>query len=178
MPKTVVSLYEDFLSGQRAVHDLLDAGFAKDDISLVVNQPTSTDDPPSHTDHNHVSRAEEAGISAGAGALAGGVGGLLLGLGLVTIPGVGPALAAGPIVATLAGIGLGTAVGGLSGALFQMGVPEREAGYYAEGVQRGGTLVAVTVADTLVQQAALILHRHNPVDIKARVATWDVNHVH
>ncbi len=184
MAKTVAALYDDFITAQRAVQDLYDVGFTEDDISMVVNNTTgefdkyATPERERHvarvdTEPDRVTRGEEAGISAGAGAVVGGLGGFLLSLGMVTIPGVGPALAAGPIAATLAGAGIGAATGGLSGWLFNAGVPEEEAGYYVEGVRRGGTLVVVTTADAQTSQAINILKHHHPVDIRRRAIEWN-----
>src|SRR6185437_13482826 len=91
--------------------------------------------------------ASGAGTGATTGAVLGGGAGLLAGLGMLAIPGVGPVVAAGWLVATLAGAGAGAAVGaaagGLVGSLTAAGVPEREAHVYAEGVRRGSSLVTV-----------------------------------
>lgn len=188
MAKTVVALYDEFITGQRAVQDLHDAGFEGDDISLVVNNSTGRIDLYAATEqertvadagadstaveHDDLTRGEEAGISAGAGALVGGIGGFLLGLGLVAVPGVGPVLAAGPLATALAGAGIGAVTGGLSGWLFKEGVPEDAADQYVEGVRRGGTLVAVTTSDALAGRAAGILKQHRPVDLQRRATEW------
>jgi uncharacterized membrane protein len=180
MAKTVVALYDDFNTAQKAVQDLRDNDFPGDDISLVANNAEGRYDQyvgagrerSVAKDEDHVSRGEETGISAGAGALAGGVGGLLLGLGLFAVPGIGPALAAGPIAGTLAGAGLGAAAGGLSGWLFHAGMPEEEARSYEEGVRRGGTLIAVTTSDARAERATGILNQHHPVDMRQRSAEW------
>jgi len=81
-------------------------------------------------------------------------------------------IAAGPLVAGLIGAGVGAAVGGLVGALVDAGVPETEAGYYAEGVRRGGALVTVGAPDDRVNEVVRILDRYNPVDIDERTTTW------
>jgi stress response protein YsnF len=109
---------------------------------------------------------------AGVGAAVGGLGGLLVGLAALAIPGVGPVLAAGPLAAALAGAGIGAVAGGLIGALTDAGVPEEQAGLYAEGVRRGGTLVTVSAADGEADRIVDILERHNPVDIDRRAASW------
>lgn len=172
MAKTIVALYDEFDAARRVVQELVDNGFSREDISLLASDARGEFARYHQTDQEEVSRGEEIGISAGAGAAVGGLGGLLIGLGLLPVPGIGPALAAGPIAAALAGAGIGAAAGGLSSALFGMGVPEREAGYYAEGVRRGGTLVILSTADDALQQATEIMHRHNPVDIDQRVEQW------
>lgn len=184
MTKTIVGLYDDFASAERTVQDLINSGFARDDISLVASNATGEYDRyatdigttstarRTHGNTDDITAGEGAGIGAGIGAAIGGVGGLLMGLGLLAIPGVGPALAAGPLVSALAGAGIGAAAGGLAGALVNIGVPEEEAGYYAEGVRRGGTLVTVATNDQLASRAANTLSRHNPVDIEQRHSYW------
>ncbi|MBC8102044.1 MAG: YsnF/AvaK domain-containing protein [Cytophagales bacterium] len=88
---------------------------------------------------------------------------------MLAIPGVGPVLAVGPLAATLSGAGLGAMGGGVIGALSGLGIPKEDAGYYAEGVRRGGTLVSVSVNDDSRADAAMaIFNRHNPVDIDER----------
>jgi hypothetical protein len=113
------------------------------------------------------------------GAALGGLGGLLVGLGALTIPGIGPVIAAGPLataIAGLAGAGAGAlaggAAGGLLGALMDMGLPEEQASYYAEGVRRGGTLVAVRASDERHDQLHATLARFDPVDLEERATTW------
>ncbi len=181
MTKTIVGLYDNFNDAQHAVQDLVDNGFRRDDISLVANNATGEFDQydtnrdrdrHTRTDEDDISPTEGAGIGAGIGGAIGGIGGLLMGIGLLAIPGVGPALAAGPIVSMLVGAGIGAATGGVAGALVNMGVPEEEAGYYAEGVRRGSTLVNISVPDERANDAANIMSHHNPIDIDRRAASW------
>jgi len=102
----------------------------------------------------------------------GGIAGVLIGVGVMLIPGVGPILAAGPLVATLTGAGVGAVAGGLIGALTTAGVPEEHARYYEEGVRRGGTLVTVSASDADADEVMEIMNRHNPVDIEDRASQW------
>jgi uncharacterized protein (TIGR02271 family) len=95
-----------------------------------------------------------------------------VGLGALAIPGIGPVIAAGPIVAGLTGAGLGAVAGGVVGALVDMGLPEAEAERYAEGLRRGGALVTAQVADDRVDEAMDIMDRHHPIDLKERTRTW------
>jgi hypothetical protein len=84
-------------------------------------------------------------------------------------------IAAGPlatVLAGLAGAGAGAVAGGILGALVDLGIPEETAGYYAEGVRRGGTLVSVRVDDQYTDKALNILNRHNPVDLNERTTQW------
>lgn len=168
--KTIVALYDDFVEAQRTVQDLVDNGFQRNNISLVASDAEGEyADYLAQTDVDEdVSAAEGAGF----GAIVGGLTGLLVSLTALAIPGIGPVLVAGPIAATLIGAGVGAVTGGIVGALVDLGVPEDEAGYYAEGVRRGGTLVTVTTSDHMSERAIEIMDSHNPIDVEERVATW------
>lgn len=183
MAKTVVALYDSLSDAREAIRDLVDYGIARDDISLVAhasheeirNQFDESgrylgDDTVEVDEGNQA--GEGAATGAGIGAVVGGVGGLLVGLGLLTVPGVGPALAAGPLASTLVGAGVGGAAGGLLGALIGAGIPEEEADVLAEGVRRGGTLVMLTAQDNVAEEASAILDRHGAIDIDQRVTQW------
>jgi hypothetical protein len=103
----------------------------------------------------------------------GGVGGLLVGLGVLAIPGIGPVLAAGPLATTLLGAGVGAAAGGLIGSLIDLGIPEEEAKYYAEGLRRGGAVVTVHTSDEMmISRITDILENHGVVNIDRRVEEW------
>lgn len=127
-------------SAETAVDHLMAANFSNDDVSALLEDRSSTHDFA--TEKN--TKAPE-GTTAGAlgGSALGGTLGLLAGIGALAIPGVGPLIAAGPIMATLAGLGVGGAVGGLLGALVGMGIPEYEAKRYEGRVKDGGILVSV-----------------------------------
>jgi uncharacterized protein (TIGR02271 family) len=181
MTNTIVALYDDMDTAHQAVRALRDAGIANDRISLVAQDAggqyaktlgTTTTDTGTDA-------GDGAATGAGVGAVVGGIGGLLVGLGALAIPGLGPVLAAGPLAAAIsalvgagAGAVAGGVAGGLLGALVDMGVPEEEAGYYAEGVRRGGALLTVEADDQNVDRVSGILRRYNPVDINQRAATW------
>jgi len=134
-------IYPDQASFDRAIEALRAAGFRNSDISAVVPDRNQTSKDLAHEIH---SKAPE-GIATGAtaGAAAGGVLGWLVGVGTLVIPGVGPLLAAGPIVAALAGAGAAGATGGLVGGLVGAGIPEVEAKRYAGRVRDGGYLLSV-----------------------------------
>ena len=173
MERTVVALYDNLDTAQAAVKELLDNGFSRDDISVVrTNQ--QGDYTSGNADDPNANAGDASGIAAGAGigAVLGGLAGLLVGLGALAIPGIGPIIAAGPIATTLAGAGLGAATGGLVGALADVGIPESEAGYYAEGVRRGGTLVTVRAGEDTVSRATEVMNRFAPVDINQRAGQW------
>ena len=94
--------------------------------------------------HEHNTKAPEGAVTgAGAGGVTGGVLGLLAGIGALAIPGVGPLIAAGPIMAALSGAAVGAAVGGIGGALIGMGIPEFEAKRYEDLVKGGNILMSV-----------------------------------
>ena len=171
MTQTVAALYDTYDSAVAAVNALEAAGIPHSDISIVSNNVDNQygKDRPAEA-------AKDAGKGAGVGALVGGVGGLLTGLGLLAIPGVGPVVAAGWLVATAAGAATGAVVGGaaggLVGSLTGAGVPEHDAHFYAEGVRRGGTLVTARADDARASAAREILQRYNSVDPVVRGAAY------
>jgi uncharacterized protein YqgC (DUF456 family) len=171
MTQTVAALYDTYDSAVAAVNALEAAGIPHSDISIVSNNVDNQygKDRPAEA-------AKDAGKGAGVGAVVGGVGGLLTGLGLLAIPGVGPVVAAGWLVATAAGAATGAVVGGaaggLVGSLTGAGVPEHDAHFYAEGVRRGGTLVTARVDDARVSAAREILQRYKSVDPAVRGAAY------
>jgi hypothetical protein len=171
MTQTVTALYDNYDSAVAATNALEEAGIAASDISIVSNNADSR-----YTEAHSTRAAEDAGKGAGIGAVVGGVGGLLTGLGLMAIPGVGPVVAAGWLVATAVGAAggavVGGAAGGLVGSLTHAGVPERDANFYAEGVRRGGTLVAARVPDAEAPIAREILQRYRSVDPAVRAAAY------
>ena len=171
--KTIVGLYDDISDAHQTVRDLVDAGIPRDDISLVASDRNNEYSPYLENADLTGTEAEEGAVQgAVAGGAIGGLAGLLLGLGAFAIPGVGPIIGAGPLVAALTGAAIGAAGGGLLGALVGWGIPETEAGYYAEGVNRGGTLVAVRAHDNMVDHVVAIMDRYHPVDIDRRVDEW------
>ncbi|KPV48230.1 hypothetical protein SE17_39190, partial [Kouleothrix aurantiaca] len=143
MAKTIVGLFDTSTEAQNVVQQLVDGGFSRDSISVLANNRDG------YTPSDTTATAEGAGAGAVGGGVLGGVLGLLVGVGALAIPGIGPVLAAGPLAAalgaagasTLVGAGIGAAAGGIIGALVGAGIPEEDAGFYAEGVRRGGTLV-------------------------------------
>ena len=151
MTATITRLYDDYATASQAVTSLESAGVPQSDISIVSNNSDnwySNKSGKVDRDRDGVDdRAEGAAKGAGIGATVGGVAGLLAGLGMIAIPGVGPVVAAGWLVATLTGAAAVGTLGGVVGALTQSGVSEKDAHVYAEGVRRGGTLVSARVPD-------------------------------
>ena len=136
----VFGIYKTRGYAENAVDALMDAGFTAGDISVLFQEGMSTREL-AHEKHTKAPEGTAAGVVAG-GAV-GGTLGLLTGIGALAIPGLGPFIAAGPIMATLAGLGAGGAVGGLIGALSGMGIPEFEAKRYEGRVKNGGILLSV-----------------------------------
>jgi len=169
MARTVVAMFDTLSEAQDAVQDLVDNGIPRDHISLVGSNARG--EYTTHEDQESAA-AEGAGAGAVGGSVVGGVLGLLVGIGALAIPGIGPVIAAGPLVAALgtaaAGAGIGAAAGGLLGALVGAGIPEEEAHLYAEGVRRGGSLVTVSTDESMASTAYNVLRRHNAVDVDER----------
>ena len=136
----VYGIYTDRSQAERAVDALTTAGFRNEDISVLLQDNVGTKDFA----HEKSTKAPEgATTGAVAGGAIGGTLGLLAGIGALAIPGLGPFIAAGPIMGTLAGLGSGGVVGGLVGALAGMGIPEFEAKRYEGRVKEGGILLSV-----------------------------------
>jgi len=165
--RTVTGLFDSHDQADRAVRSLKDAGISGDDISIVASNADGTYGTDKGDDV-----ADGVSAGAGLGAVVGGTGGLLTGLGMLAIPGVGPVVAGGWLLATAigaaAGAAVGGAAGGLVGALTDAGVEERDAHVYAEGVRRGGILVTARVDDSRADAASVILRDSRVVDIGAR----------
>src|SRR5437899_3260260 len=159
----VFGLYRDRASVEGAVDALRQEGFRNTDISVLFPENQGTKDFA----HKKSTKAPE-GTATGAtsGAVVGGTLGWLAGIGALAIPGLGPFIAAGPIVAALAGAGAGGVVGGITGALVGMGIPEYEAKRYEGRLKEGGILLSVHADDSKwVSKAKDILKRTGAEDV-------------
>jgi len=136
----VFGIYRDRSHVERAVDALLDAGFRGEDMSVLLPDNVGTKD---FAHEKHTKAPEGAATGATTGGVVGGTLGLLAGIGAIAIPGVGPFIAAGPIMGALAGIGTGGVVGGIIGALVGMGIPEYEAKRYEGLIKEGKVLLSV-----------------------------------
>ncbi|MBN9219316.1 MAG: hypothetical protein J0I79_15305 [Mesorhizobium sp.] len=169
--KTVTGLFDNYDDANDAVGELVSTGVPRNDISIVANNATGW-----HKG-DETEAGEDAATGVGVGAVVGGAGGLLTGLGLMAIPGVGPVVAAGWLAATAVGaVGgavVGGAAGGIVGAMTKAGVPEDDAHVYAEGVRRGGTMVTAKIEDDLVPDADRILKQYNSVDVGGRRTEYE-----
>ena len=161
----VFGIYPNRTSVDSAVNALKAAEFRNTDISVLFPESAGTRDFA----HDKSTKAPEgATTGAGTGALLGGGLGWLVGIGALAIPGLGPFIAAGPIMAALAGAGVGGAVGGITGALIGMGIPEYEAKQYEGRVKDGGILLSVhSDSSEWTKKAKEILERTGAEDISS-----------
>jgi hypothetical protein len=161
----VFGIYTDRASVDRAVEAFKAAGFSNNDVSALFPENKGTKD---FAHEKNTKAPEGATTGAGTGALLGGGLGWLAGIGALAIPGLGPFIAAGPIMAALAGAGVGGAVGGLTGALIGMGIPEYEAKRYEGRVKDGGILLSVhSDSSEETKRAKDILERTGAQDISS-----------
>lgn len=140
MGNSVICIVTSEAQATRIVSRLRLAGFLSNDISVLFPDTSGTRD---FAHEQHTKAPEGATAGAGAGGVLGGTLGWLAGIGALAIPGLGPFIAAGPIVAALSGAAVGAAVGGLTGALVGMGIPEYEAKRYEGKIKAGNILISV-----------------------------------
>ena len=161
--KTVVALFERYEDAEAAIEELHRRGVDNKNIGVLAQERTVVNRLPA--DPIGVGMAE----GAVGGAALGGLTGLLIGIGALTVPGVGPAFAAGTVAAaisaTAAGAGMGAVGGGLLGALAGWGVPKHEAMVYAEGVKRGGILVVAHVPEPDAPEIARVFQTERAIDV-------------
>ncbi len=136
----VFGIYPTPTEAERAVDALVSLGFPSEDVSVLMADTRGTQD---FAVHKETKAPEGTATGVTTGGIIGGALGALAGAGALAIPGIGPLLAAGPLMAGLAGLGVGGAVGGLVGALAGMGIPEYEAQLYEGRVKDGGVLLSV-----------------------------------
>jgi hypothetical protein len=136
----VFGIYRTVSQAEQTVDRLLAAGFSNNDISVLLPDSQSSKEF-AHEKNTKAPEGTTTGVTTGG--VVGGTLGLLAGIGALAIPGLGPFIAAGPIMGALAGLGVGGAVGGLIGALVGMGIPEYEAKRYEGRIKDGGVLLSV-----------------------------------
>jgi hypothetical protein len=163
--KAVIGLVSSQSKAEEIVDALQSAGFSRDDISAVFPDKQGSRDFA----HEQNTKAPEGAVTgAGAGGVIGGTLGLLAGIGALAIPGVGPFIAAGPIMAALSGAAAGAAVGGIAGALVGLGIPEVEAKQYESKIAGGNILLSVhTDGSDELARAKKLLETHGAVDVKS-----------
>jgi hypothetical protein len=184
MMQTIVGLFRSTSDADLAVNALRDAGFTDANFSVLARENVIDSDyvGDRYVDDD-VDAAEGAGVGAAGGAVVGGITGLLMGLGALAVPGIGPVIAAGTLATALgsaaAGAGIGAVAGAVTGgivaALVDMGVPEEDAHFYAEGVKRGGVLVTVQTDATQVDTVDSILRRFNAVEVNTHREAWQAS---
>jgi hypothetical protein len=178
MKRTITRLFDTRAQAESAVRELESMGVDSDDISIVaserdgaIGEGRSFMDKDADGD-GRSDVAEGAGKGATTGGVIGGGAGLLAGLGMLAIPGLGPVVAAGWLASTavgaLAGAAAGGATGGLLGALKDAGVDDEDAHVYAEGVRRGGSLVAARVDEDDAMRVEQVFGRFNGSDAATR----------
>ena len=145
MAKAVFCLARTEAQALRIVDQLKAAGFSANDISVLFPDTHGTKD---FAHEQHTKAPEGAATGAGTGGILGGALGWLVGIGTLAIPGLGPFIAAGPIMAALSGAAAGAALGGITGALVGLGIPEYEAKRYEGKIKEGNLLISVHTEDS------------------------------
>jgi hypothetical protein len=165
MSKAVFGIATTYVQAETIVDRLKIAGFSNSDISVLFPDKDGTRD---FAHEKNTKAPEGAAAGAGTGGVIGGVLGWLVGIGSLAIPGVGPFVAAGPIMAALSGAAVGSAVGGLTGALVGLGIPEFEAKRYEGKLKQGNILISVHSEDSNeTDRAEQILKQANAQDISS-----------
>ena len=160
MRKTVIGVFRDESSAERAVRALRDDGFTEQEISIVAKDDGRRRDTGGDTRTTMRTDSVSDGLASGAGW--GGLAGLALGAGALAIPGVGPIIAAGPIAGALTG----AATGGLAGGLIDYGIPETRGRELQEEVNRGKILAVLQCSEKKINKAANILRENGASDVE------------
>ena len=170
MVKTIVASFDEYRAAQRAARELVNDGFMVRDIGIVASGLADGD----AVDDDAVTTMVDHAAATGAltGGVVGGAAGLAASLMALSIPGIGPVIAAGPLVAALTAAGAGAVAGGLIGTLTDAGIPEDHAGYFAESLRRGGALVTIKADESRADRASEIMRENGAVDLDARVLRW------
>jgi hypothetical protein len=165
MAKAVICIAKSEEQATRIVDDLKAAGFSNNDVSVLLPDRAGSRD---FAHEHHTKAPEGAATGAVAGGVTAGVLGWLVGIGSLAIPGVGPLIAAGPIMAALGGVAAGGAVGGLAGALVGFGIPEYEAKQYEGKIKNGNIMISVHTDDSRQRKIAKeIFDRDHATDVSA-----------
>ena len=158
MKKSVIGIVETQIQAERVVDQLQQRGVASSDISVLFPDKRGSKDFA----FEHNTKAPEGAVAGvGAGGVVGGTLGLLAGIGALAIPGVGPLIAAGPLMATLSGAAAGAAVGGIAGGLIGLGMPEFEAKSYEGKIRNGNILIAVHTDNAETEKRAKLTFEAN-----------------
>lgn len=161
--QTVVGVFDGPNHAEQALNSLKAAGFTPEQVSVVAKEAADTQQMAESSDLV----GEDAGKGAVAGGILGGLGGFLLGISALAIPGIGPIVGGGILLSTVAGAGIGAAAGGLVGALAGYGVPESEAKGYEEHVRKGSVLLTIhATTGQQAQQAQQIFEQAGATDAR------------
>jgi hypothetical protein len=171
MAQTITVLFESHTAAYSAVQDLVDHGFARDTIGVMAHDDTRREGRVT-TRVAMPGGPSRVAQGAGVGAALGGLGGLLVGLTTLTVPGVGPVIVTGALTAALVGAEVGAVTGGIVGALTDLGIPKEHVHYYSEGLRRGGVLLVVATTDEMAALATTLLSHHHPLDLRQRAEAW------
>jgi hypothetical protein len=142
--KSIYAIAISEAQANQILDSLISAGFSTNDISVLFPDKESTHQ---FAHENHTKAPEGTVVGASAGGVVGGTIGLLAGIGALAIPGVGPLIAAGPLLAALSGVAAGAAAGGITGALVGMGIPEIEAKRYENRIAESNILISIHATD-------------------------------
>ena len=161
--KSVYAISISDAQANQIVDSLTHAGFSTDDISVLFPDKTSTHE---FSHEKNTKAPEGAVVGAASGGMVGGTLGLLAGIGALAIPGVGPLIAAGPLLAALSGAAAGAAAGGVAGALVGLGIPELEAKRFENRIAEGNILISVhTTTSDSAKRAAEVLKNAGAKDV-------------
>ncbi|MDZ4865960.1 MAG: general stress protein [Alphaproteobacteria bacterium] len=168
MTTTITSVYETYQDAIATVRELQAANVPDEEISVISNQPGGQDSETTERIDNNMA---ETGAASGAaiGGTLGGATGLLAALGTFAIPGIGPVIGAGWLLATSVGAAVGASAGGVLGALIGAGVSKDQAHIYVENLRQGGTLVSARVSDDQTEEVRAIMARRKAIDTARNV---------
>ncbi|MGZ4969635.1 MAG: hypothetical protein ACXV8O_13380 [Methylobacter sp.] len=165
MSKAVFAIAQSIDQAESIVSELKTAGFSNNDVSVLFPDKSTTKD---FAHEKHTKAPEGAAIGGTVGISTGAVLGWLAGIGTLAIPGVGPFIAAGPIMGALSGAAVGAAAGSLTGALIGLGIPEYEAKRYEEKIKGGNALISVHTDNSAERdKAKKIFERAHAEDISS-----------
>ncbi len=164
--KTVIGFFQDRGKAENAVTSLLNKGFTREQISMML--PKGDQEAPAVGEVHGVGADDETGKDT----FWGGIAGLIAGVVLLSIPGIGPFFAAGPLAGAVGGLGIGAGTGALIGWLKESGMSEEEAQFYAEGLRRGGAVVAVHTNEDKAGDASHVIDDCGAVNIRKTAGEW------
>ncbi|MGH9825864.1 MAG: hypothetical protein ACREDR_21760 [Blastocatellia bacterium] len=162
MATLVTGIFKTRSTAERAIEDLVNIGYSREDISLLMSDATRGRE---FALQMATKAPEGAATGVAIGGVIGAVAAGLVALGVLVVPGL-PLVAAGPVVAALAGLGAGAAAGGLTGALIGLGLPEHEAKFYHEAIEQGGILVGVYTHNDRANRARKMLEAAGAEKVK------------